>query len=71
MIMVLITQMTSEDPGKTHIVHHANMSMYYRPPYAPLLYREFLIYNDGGLQGYTLFALKHRLWVLVYPQSMF
>ena len=48
-------------------VAQANMSLYGRPPYTPLLY------SNWGLQGYTLFpifALKHRLWVLVRTRNL-
>ena len=50
------------------------------PPYTPLLYSKNGVYR--GIRIFHIFALKHRLWVLVrttslrggsnvYPQSMF
>ena len=45
------------------INHHANMFMQCRPPYIPLLFSKTGVYR--GIHYVLIFALKHRLWVLV------
>ena len=47
--------------------HHANMSVQCRPPYTPLLFSETGVYR--GIHFFLIFALKHRLWVLVRTAS--
>ena len=39
------------------------MSVKYLPPYTPLLYRKTGVCR--GIPIFLIFALKHRLWVLV------
>ena len=39
-------------------------------PYTALLYSKNRVYR-GIRFIFLIFALKHRLWVLVYPKSMF
>ena len=43
--------------------YHANMLVSFTPHHTPLLYSKTGVYR--GLQGYSFFSLKHRLWVLV------
>ena len=50
------------------IFKHDNMSVYCRPPYTPLLYSKTGVY--WGIKFFLVFALKHRLWVLVRTASM-
>ena len=47
--------------------HHANMSMFCTPLYTPLLYSKTWVYR--GIHNFHIFALKHRLWVLVRTAS--
>ena len=49
--------------------HQANMSVYCRPPYIPLLYSKTGVYR--GIHNFLIFALKQRLWVLVRTTSMY
>ena len=44
-------------------VHQDNMSMCFIPPYTPLLYSKIGVYR--GRHNFLIFALVHRLWVLV------
>ena len=46
---------------------HDNMSVLCIPPYTPLLYSKTGVYR--GLHYFLIFALKHRLWVLVRTAS--
>ena len=48
--------------------HHAYMSVQCRPPYTPLLCSKIGVYR--GIHYFLIFALKHRLWVLVRTASM-
>ena len=43
------------------------MSVCFIPPYTPLLYRKTGVYR--GIHYFLIFALKHRLWVLVRTAS--
>ena len=38
------------------------------PPYTPLLYSKTGVYR--GIHFFLIFALKHRLWVLIRTASM-
>ena len=48
---------------------HANMSVKCTPPYTPLLYSKTGVYR--GIHHFLIFALKHKLWVLVRTASLF
>ena len=48
--------------GKTSYLHHANMSVCWRPPYTPLLGRRTGIYR--GVHYLFTCSSKHRLWLL-------
>ena len=39
------------------------MSVWFIPPYTPLLYSKTGVYR--GIHFFLIFALKHRLWVVV------
>ena len=43
--------------------HHGNKSVKCIPPYTPFLYSKTGVYR--GIHFFLIFALKHRLWVLV------
>ena len=47
----------------TPISHQKNMSVQYIPSYTPLLHRKTGVCR--GIPIFLIFALKHRLWVLV------
>ena len=51
-----------------NLQHHENMSVYSTPPYTPLLYSEIKVYR--GIHYFLIFALKHKLWVLVRTASV-
>ena len=44
------------------------MSVWFIPPYTPFLYSETGVYR--GIHVFLIFALKHRLWVLVRTASV-
>ena len=48
-------------------VHQDNMSMKSIPPCTPLLYSKIGVCR--GIPNFLIFALKHRLWVLVSTAS--
>ena len=48
--------------------HHDNMSVCFIPHYTPLLYSKTGVYR--GIHYFLIFALKHRLWVLVRIASL-
>ena len=48
--------------------HHENKSVYRTPPYTPILYSKTGVYR--GIHFFLIFALKHRLWVLVRTASL-
>ena len=48
--------------------HHENKSVKRTPPYTPLLYSKTGVYR--GIFLFLIFALKHRLWVLVRTASL-
>ena len=52
----------------TEANHHDNMSVQWTPPYTPLLYSKTGVYR--GELVFLIFALKHRLWVLVRTASV-
>ena len=48
-----------------------NMSVWFIHPYTPLLYSKTGVYRGGGgIHYFLIFALKHRLWVLVRTASL-
>ena len=49
-------------------LHQDNMSVCFIPPYTPLLYSKSGVYR--GKHYFLIFALKHRLWVLVRTASL-
>ena len=49
-------------------VHQDNMSVCFIPPYTPLLYSKIGVYT--GIHNFLIFALKHRLWVLIRTASL-
>ena len=49
------------------VVHQDNMSVQFIPPYTPLFYSKTGVYR--GIH-FLVFALKHRLWVLVRTASL-
>ena len=49
--------------------HEENMSMKSIPPHTPLLYSKTGVYMSIPI--FLIVVPKHRLWVPVYPQSMF
>ena len=54
-----------------HVVtlkHYDNSPALCIPPYTPLLYSKIGVYR--GIHIFLIFALKHRLWVLVRTASM-
>ena len=64
------SQATSFTGGNesTFILHHANTSVLFRPPYTPHLYSKTEVYK--GILFSFYFALKHRLWVLFRTASL-
>ena len=48
--------------------YHDNMSVLYIPPYTPLLYSKTLVYRC--IHFFLIYAIKHRLWVLIRTASM-
>ena len=59
--------------GRSHIArnkkkpHQDNKSVCFIPPYTPLLYSKTGVYR--GVHYFLIFALKHRLWILVRTAS--
>ena len=51
-----------------HSQHQDNMSVCFIPPYTPLLYSKTAVYR--GINIFLIFALKHRMWVLVRKASV-
>ena len=49
-------------------LHHANTPVQFTPLYTPLLYSKTGVYR--GIHYFRIFALKHRLWVLVRTASV-
>ena len=49
------------------LFHQENISMQYIPPHTPLLYSKTGVCR--GIPIFLIFALKHRLWVLVRTAS--
>ena len=47
--------------------HQQNMSVKYKPPHTPPLYRKSGV--SRGISIFLIFAPKHRLWVLVRTAS--
>ena len=48
-------------------IHQENMSLKSIPPSTPLLYSKTGVYR--GILIFLIFALKHRLWILVRTAS--
>ena len=53
---------------KLELKHQDNMSVCFIPPYTPLLYSKTGVYR--GMHYFLIFALKHRLWVLVRTHNI-
>ena len=49
-------------------IHKDNVSVCFIIPYTPLLYSKTGVYT--GIHFFLIFALKHRLWVLIRTASM-
>ena len=52
----------------TDKLHQDNMSVCFIPPYTPLLYSKTGVYR--GIHFFLIFALKHRLRVLIRTASL-